>query len=46
MVCYDHIWLSYNYENLKSEKIAFKVIQMKFFAMYITNQKWFFLYLR
>ncbi len=27
-------------KNLNIEKIAFKVVQMKFLAMYITNQKW------
>ncbi len=27
------------FENLESEKIAFKVVQMKFLAMHITNQK-------
>ncbi len=26
-------------ENLNTEKIAFKVVQMKFLAMHITNQK-------
>ncbi len=26
-------------ENLESEKIIFKVVQMKFLAMHITNQK-------
>ncbi len=37
-----NIWLKYNYckNNLNIEKIAFKVVQMKFFlAMHITNQK-------
>ncbi len=46
---YDNILLRYNYlkiwnlrvqENLNIEKIAFKVVQMKFSAMHITNQKW------
>ncbi len=41
-------WLSYNYLNIESEgakinrnieKIAFKVVQMKFLAMLITYQK-------
>ncbi len=45
---YDNIWLRYNYlKNLESEgakkpnieKITFKVVQMKFLAMHITNQK-------
>ncbi len=47
----DNIWSRYNYlkiwnlrdsriywENI--EKIAFKVVQMKFLAMHITSQKW------
>ncbi len=45
----DNIWLRYNYlkicnlrvqKNLNIEKIIFNVVQMKFLAMYITNQKW------
>ncbi len=45
----DNIWLRYNYlkiwnlrvqKNLNIEKITFKVVQMKFLAMHITNQKW------
>ncbi len=45
---YDNIWLRCNYlkiwnlreqKNLNIEKIAFKVVQMKFLAMHITNQK-------
>ncbi len=45
---YDNIWPIYNYlkiwnlrvqKNLNIEKITFKVIQMKFLAMHITNQK-------
>ncbi len=44
----DNIWLRYNYlniwnlrmqKNLNIEKIAFKVVQMKFLAMHITNQE-------
>ncbi len=44
----DNIWLRYNYlkiwnlreqKNLNIEKIALKVVQMKFLAMHITNQK-------
>ncbi len=44
----DNIWPRYNYlkiwnlrvqKNLNIEKIAFKVVQMKFLAMHITNQK-------
>ncbi len=27
-------------KNLNIERIAFKVVQMKFLAMHITNQKW------
>ncbi len=42
------IWLRYNYmkiwnlkvqKNLDVEKIIFKIVQMKFLAMHITNQK-------
>ncbi len=45
----DNIWPRCNYlkiwnlrvqKNLNIEKIAFKVVQMKFLAMHITNQKW------
>ncbi len=44
---YDNIWWRYNYLkiwNLKKinqiiEKIAFKIFQIKFLAMHITNQK-------
>ncbi len=41
MVCYDRmkIWNLRVQKNLNIEKIAFKVVQMKFLAMYITNQK-------
>ncbi len=44
----DNICLRYNYlniwnlreqKNLNIEKIAFKVVQMKFLAIHITNQK-------
>ncbi len=44
----DKIWPRYNYlkiwnlrvqNNQNIEKIAFKVVQMKFLAMHITNQK-------
>ncbi len=46
----DNIWPRYNYlkiwnlmqkkiKNYNIEKIAFKVVQMKFLAMHITNQK-------
>ncbi len=46
----DNIWLKYNYLKIwnlrvqkkkkkKIEKITFKVVQMKFLAMHITNQK-------
>ncbi len=48
MVCYDrNICPRYNYlkilkvqKNRNIEKIIFKVVQMKFLAMHITNQKW------
>ncbi len=45
---YDNTCLRYNYlkswnlrlqKNLNTERIAFKVVQMKFLAMNITNQK-------
>ncbi len=45
---WENIWLRYNYlkiwnlrvqKNQNIEKIAFKVVQMKFLAMHITNQK-------
>ncbi len=48
LLWYDNIWLRYNYlkiwnlrvqKNLNIDKIAFKVVQMKFLAMHITNQK-------
>ncbi len=44
----DDIWLRYNYliiwnlrvqKNLNIEKNTFKVVQIKFLAMHITNQK-------
>ncbi len=44
----DNIWPRYNYlkiwnlrvqKNLNIEKITFKVVQIKFLAMHITNQK-------
>ncbi len=44
----DNIWPRYNYlkiwnlrvqKNLNIEKITFKLVQMKFLAMHITNQK-------
>ncbi len=44
----DNIWLRYNYlkiwnlrvqKNSNIEKITFKVVQMKFLAMHITNKK-------
>ncbi len=34
------IWNLRVQENQNIEKIAFKVVQMKFLAMHITNQKW------
>ncbi len=48
LLWYDNIWPRYNYlkicnlreqKNLNIEKTAFKVVQMKFLAMHITNQK-------
>ncbi len=45
---YDNIWLRYNYlkilnlrvqKNQNIEKIAIKIVQMKFLALHITNQK-------
>ncbi len=51
----DNIWSRYNYlkiwnlrvqKNLNSEKITFKVVQMKFLAMHITNKKLSLIYLR
>ncbi len=43
---YDNIWLRYNYLKIWNlrvqkniEKITFKVVQMKFLATHITNQK-------
>ncbi len=50
MVCYDRTIIGWNTtiwksgiwgckKNLNIEKIAFKVVQMKFLAMHITNQK-------
>ncbi len=44
----DNIWLRYNHlkiwnlrvqKNIYIEKIAFKVVQIKFLSMHITNQK-------
>ncbi len=49
LLWYDNIWLRYSYlkiwnlrvqKNLNIEKITFKVVQMKFLAMHIANQKW------
>ncbi len=46
LLWYDNIWLRYNYlkiwnlrvqTNLNIEKTAFKVVQIKFLAMHITN---------
>ncbi len=39
MVCYDWTILAILQKNLNIEKIIFKVVQMKFLAMHITNQK-------
>ncbi len=47
----ENIWLRYNYleiwnlrvqKNLNIEKITFKVVQIKFLAMHITNQNYVF----
>ncbi len=47
LLWYDNIWLRYSYlniwnlreqKNLNIEKITFKVVQIKFLAMHITNQ--------
>ncbi len=35
----DNIWKSMQ-KNLNIEKIIFKVVQIKFLAMHINNQKW------
>ncbi len=37
---YLKIWNLRVQKNLNIEKIAFKVVQIKFLAMHITNQKW------
>ncbi len=45
----DNIWKSGIWgckKNLNTEKIIFKVVQMKFLAMHITNQKLLFIYLQ
>ncbi len=39
MVCYDWTIFAILQKNLNIEKIIFKVVQMKFLAMHITNQK-------
>ncbi len=48
MVCLDNIWPKYDYlkiwnlreqKKFNIEKIAFKVVQIKFLAMHITNKK-------
>ncbi len=42
LLWYDNIWKIWNLmvqKNQNTEKIAFKVVQIKFLAMYITNQK-------
>ncbi len=50
MVCYDRtnlkIWNLRMQKNLNIEKIIFKVVQMKFFAMHITNKNLVLIYLR
>ncbi len=44
----DNIWKSgiWGAKNLNIEKIIFKVVQIKFLAMHITNTKLVFIYLR
>ncbi len=39
MVCYDKTIFERVQKNLNIEKITFKVVQSKFLAMHITNQK-------
>ncbi len=39
MVCYDRTIFERVQKNLNIEKIIFKVVQMKFLEMHITNQK-------
>ncbi len=39
------IWRCKKKKNQNIEKIAFKVVQMKFLAMHITNEKLFLIYL-
>ncbi len=39
MVCYDRTIFERVQKNLNIEKIIFKVVQVKFLAMHITNQK-------
>ncbi len=49
---YDNIWPRYNYLKLRVqksvniEKIAFKVVQIKYLAMHITNQNLVLIYLQ
>ncbi len=47
LLWYDNIWPRYNYLNIWNlrvqknpniEKITFKIVQMKFLAMHVTNQ--------
>ncbi len=38
MVCYDRTIFERVQKNLNIEKIIFKVVQIKFLAMHITNQ--------
>ncbi len=38
MICYDRTIFERVQNNLNIEKNAFKVVQMKFLAMHITNQ--------
>ncbi len=39
MICYDWTIFERVQKNLNIKKIIFKVVQMKFLAMHITNQK-------
>ncbi len=51
----ENIWPRYNYlkicnlrvqNNLNIEKMSFKVVQMKFLAMHVTNENYVLIYLR
>ncbi len=42
VVCYDNLESEGAKKNLNIDKIIVKVVQIKFLAMHITNQKWLF----